>query len=337
MENFSKEAIDRIAQMAGQNHSHEIVTIKHDETDRDITLLLTRDDKGGMVTQDLTGQLAKYDEYPQFIKGTADMGNIDSLIELTKRFKNSNSALFGERIGNNEALRITAVIDYHDRINISVDPDKEPKAEDMKFLAESVRPRHAQHRIKHTFPLSDEIKAWSKVATKPLDLLEFALFLEDNILDVLPLPAFLTSSEKPKEDADIKLKDLIEKLDGTPCGPRKLMELSKGLQINEDTKAKVFINKDTGEQSIGFENEHEDGEGNKLVVPNMFLIAIPIFEGGEAYRIPVRLRYRKKQGTINWLIEPYQLDRYIKHAFTEACQKAADETDLPLYFGTPES
>ncbi|WP_319413901.1 DUF2303 family protein [uncultured Cohaesibacter sp.] len=333
MDTLSKEAIDRIAEMAGQNHPHEIVTIKHAESKRDITLLLTRDQQGGMISQDMTARLERYDAHPLRREGTAKLQTLDSLINHVNRFKNDESVLFAERIGENEVLKITGVIDYHDRVNIQNDKGNPTRAGETP----QVKPQHCKHRATHTFPLSDEIKAWSKVAAQPLDLLEFALFLEDNILDVLPLPTFLTSDEKPKEDADIKLKDLIEKLDGTPCGPRKLMELSKGLQINEDTKAKVFINKDTGEQSIGFENEHEDAEGNKLVVPNMFLIAIPIFEGGEAYRIPVRLRYRKDRGSLAWLIEPYQLDRYIKHAFAEACERAAEETDLPLYFGQPEA
>ena len=333
METLSEDAIQRIAHMAGQNHEHQIVTVKHEETGKELTLLITRSELGGMVLKDLTDQLAKFDINPQFIKGTAVMGNLDSLIALTNRFKNTESALFGERIGNNKELMITAVIDYHDRIHVAGKPGEDPVPPAQDFAV----PQHGQHRIKHTFPLSDEIKAWSTVAGEPLDLLEFALFLEDNILDVLALPTFLTGGGAPIAEADKKLKDLIDKLDGHPCGPQRLMELSKGLQINEDTKAKVFIDKNTGEQSIGFENEHQDANGNKLVVPNMFLVAIPIFEGGDPYRIPVRLRYRKKNGSLSWLIEPYQLDRYIKHAFTEACERASEATGLPLFFGQPQS
>ncbi|WP_244574482.1 DUF2303 family protein [Cohaesibacter sp. ES.047] len=259
------------------------------------------------------------------------MDHLDSLIDYVNRFKNEESALFGERTDNNEILKISAVIDYHDRVNLLDEPD-------VVRAADSVYPQHCQHRVTHRFPLSDEIKAWSVIAANPLELLEFALFLEDNILDVLPLPGFLANKdEKPETESDKRLAELMHKLDGNPCGPQKLMELSKGLQINEDTKAKVIIDRNTGEQAIGFETEHEDAEGNKLSVPNMFLIAIPIFEGGEPYRIPVRLRYRKKGGSLAWLIEPYQLDRYVKHAFAEACEVAAQQTALPLFFGRPES
>jgi hypothetical protein len=156
-------------------------------------------------------------------------------------------------------------------------------------------------------------------------------------MDVLALPSFLTDqAEKPVSEVDIQLKDLMDKLEGNPCGPQKLMQLSKGLQVNEDNKAKTFIDRNTGEHSIGFESENQDAEGNKLVVPNMFLIAIPIFEGGEPYRIPVRLRYSVKGG-LGWKLEPYQLDKYIKHAFAEACQQAANLTGLPLFFGQPEA
>ncbi|WP_319532828.1 DUF2303 family protein [uncultured Cohaesibacter sp.] len=338
MSDLTKEAIDRISQLAGQNRAPQIMTVDHGESGETLTFLLYSNEEGGTNYLELTKDLAAFDETPRVIDTVARMDHLDSLIDYVNRFKNDDSALFGERIGNNETLKISAVIDYHDSINEFALIDPETGNTTLTTPSEKPKPRHCRHRVTHTFPLSDEIRAWGKIAAKPLELLEFALFLEDNILDVLPLPGFLISeAEKPVTDSDKRLAELIHKLDGNPCGPQKLMELSKGLQINEDTKAKVIIDRNTGEQAIGFETEHEDAEGNKLSVPNMFLIAIPIFEGGEPYRIPVRLRYRKKGGSLAWLIEPYQLDRYIKHAFSEACQIAAQQTALPLFFGRPDN
>ncbi|PLW79098.1 DUF2303 family protein [Cohaesibacter celericrescens] len=326
-------AINRISEMSGQFSDPEILTIPHSNGEDKLSFVITRDAQGGMVTKDVTKDLERFDDHPLRREGTAVMGNLDSLIAHVNRFKTPESALFGERVGNNEVLKITGVIDYHDRVN----KPEEDKCPDDLPMHPDANPQHCKHRVTHEFPLSDEIKAWTKVAKNPLDLLSFALFLEDNILDVLPLPDFLSSETEPESNSDKNLKELVYKLDGKPCGYRKLMELSKGIQINEGSKSQTFINKDTGEQQIGFESEHEDAEGNKLEVPNMFLIAIPIFEGGAVYRIPVRLRYRKNRGDLVWLIEPYQLDRYIKDAFTEACADAAGFTGLPLFFGQPET
>ena len=317
-------AIERISEMAGQNDNAYILPVKHKGGENELTFLITRDQKGGMVAQDVTKTLETFDPHPARRRGVATHQTLDSLIAHVNRTKNANSALFGRRC--EDSLGIRAVINYDDAVN---DENGNPVADAL--------PQHGDHIAVHRFPLSDEIKAWSTIAGEPLDLLEFALFLEDNILDVMPLPGFLTGSEKPDSEADIKLKDLVNKLDGNPCGPENLMGLSKGLQINEDTKARAFIDRNTGEQAIGFESEHQDAEGNKLVVPNMFLVAIPVFEGGAPYRIPVRLRYRKKSGALAWLIEPYQIEKYIKHAFTEACERAAEETGLPLFFGEPET
>lgn len=316
---------------------------------KNLTILFHRNDQGGTVTKDLTEDLAKTDRHPYRRTGTAIMQTIDSLIAHVNRFKNPESALFAKKNidqSGKMTLSIQAVLNYHDRLNLtalksqsmgkSADPAAAPEMA-QHDLAAPAMPQHGDHRATHTFPLSDELKAWLKVDGKGLDLLDFAFHLEDNILDVMALPAYLTpSGGDPETPADKRLKELITKLDGNPCGPEKLMALSKGGQINEDSKAKVFIDRNTGAQSIGFETEHQDAEGNELSIPNMFLIAIPIFEGGPLYRIPVRLRYRKKGGSVVWLIEPYQVERYIKDAFAEACERAAEETGLPLFFGDPE-
>ena len=73
-----------------------------------------------------------------------------------------------------------------------------------------------------------------------------------------------------------------------------------------------------------------------MKVPNAFLIAIPVFELGERFVIPVRLRYRLNQGHVRWTLALYRSELVFDTAVRETCAKAAAGTGLPLFYGSPE-
>jgi hypothetical protein len=125
-------------------------------------------------------------------------------------------------------------------------------------------------------------------------------------------------------------------LGGTIAGPSRLLDLSRGLKVNEDTKVATAVNLSTGEGQIQFEASHKDEAGAPLRVPNIFLLGVPVFEGGPCYRLPVRLRYRVSQGTVRWIVQRYRPELTSTDAFTEACQVVRDKTGLPVLLGTPE-
>jgi len=145
--------------------------------------------------------------------------------------------------------------------------------------------------------------------------------------DLLPAPD-LNESEH--------LKRLVALLGGQFAGPEKLMDLSRGLRIHENATTVNVVNTFSGEGEVVFSSEHEDEAGEKLKVPNLFLIGIPIFKNGTNYRIACRLRFRKVSSAIVWTYDLYRADVAFNDAFSEACEQAADETGLPLFYGAPE-
>ena len=62
--------------------------------------------------------------------------------------------------------------------------------------------------------------------------------------------------------------------------------------VSVETSVQQAVTLATGEITINFAEQHKDGAGAPIRIPNLFLIAVPVFEAGDAYRIPVRLRYR---------------------------------------------
>lgn len=250
-----------------------------------------------------------FDDYrarPVRRKGTATLTDLDSLIAHVERFKDADTLIFARDDRN--APTITAVLDYH-RAGADADP------------------RFGEHRAKFAFPLSDEWKAWLAGNKKAMAMRDFAAFLEDRIIDVLD-----DSSDLPEEMARF-----VKAIGGNIASPTKLMEIAVGLKVNEKSAVSETVNLSSGEGEISFVAQHTDGAGKPLKVPNLFLIAIPVFKNGVAYRIAVRLRYRKTEGSLVFWYELWRQDPVFDDAFNEALGRVSKETGLSVLLGSPEA
>lgn len=285
------------------------LVVDRDGVTQDVLLL-----PDGWDTHSIKAVLDEYRENPERRLGTAELQDLDSLIAHVNRFKGVNSALFAFRDPAKPTL--TGVIDYHD-------------------AGYEGTPRWRKHRAHYAFPLSEPWKKWRDMDGKPMSQGDFAAFLEDRIADVIAPPDF-EHARFDGNDPDLKLKTLADQLGTNFATPHKLLELSRGLQVNVESAVKNAQNLATGEIAINWQDVHKDGAGAPIRVPGVFLICIPVFESGVAYRIAVRLRYRARDGKITWLFQMYRPDLSFDDAFKEAGGRAQAETGLPLFVGTPE-
>ncbi|WP_313534365.1 DUF2303 family protein [Sphingomonas sp.] len=252
-----------------------------------------------------------YRAAPRFRHGTAVMLSLDSLIAHVNRFKDTDSVVFA----NDDRVKpsLTAVLDYH-RDGAEADP------------------RFGKHRSIFEFPLSDEWKAWAQANDEKMTMAEFAAFLENRIIDVLYL---IPGEDTLPED----LQRLVDTLGGpeTIATPNKLMELARGLQVNDEAIVQEAVNLSSGEGVVRFQARHTDEHGAPLKVPSLFLIAIPVFRNGPLYRLAARLRYRAAQGRLTFWFELWRTDRTFDHAFSESLERVRVETALPVFVGKPEA
>lgn len=253
-----------------------------------------------------------YRNEPRRRDGIARLTKIESLIEHVNRFKDGDSIIFA--IDDRATPSLTAVLDYH---------------ESVAGASAEARPRFGTHRAVFAFPLSDEWKAWNAANAKAMPMAAFAAFLEDRIVDVIDLI--------PSEDSlPENLMKYINLCGGEVGGSAKLVEISRGLKVHEKGVVEEQVNPATGEVTFNFVSEHVDARGQKLKIPNVFLIGIPVFKHGPLYRIAARLRYRKaSEGLVFWY-ELWRADAAFDDAFAHACERVRVETELPLLFGQPE-
>lgn len=270
--------------------------------------------------------LDEYRERPERREGTAHLTTLQSFVDHVNRFKDGDSAVFADVTGGTP--RLIAVLDYHEQ------NDRSQVGERGAMGVVAGRPRFGRHRAEYRFPISKEWEAWTAAGKKGLTQLEFAEFLEDHLVDVLD-PAAAGPDGKPLVGETAR--KLASLLGITLANPQRLLELSRGLSVHVGAAVKVHPNLSSGETHLSFEEKHSDGKGEPLKIPGGFVIGIPVFRDGESYQLPVRLRYRVQGTNVNWFIALQRADQAYDHAVTRCAGGAKAATELPLFFGTPET
>ncbi len=278
--------------------------------------------------EDVTSRHRDAAEYfkPARRKGTARFADLQSIIAWANRFKGNTSALFANP--DMEAPTLTCIADYH-----------AAGAVDVVTGTGDASARHCHHRAIYDFPLSEEWKAWMGVSGEPLKKDNLGEFIEAQAKDIMdPSPAILKGGVSDKNQPwENRLIETAQKIEGRYGQLTQLLAMSKQFQVYETSNLTVKTNRDSGEQEIQFVNEHKAPDGKPLQIPNLIIIAIPVFMGGAPYRMPVRFRYRKLGGEVRFILSIYNPEKAFEAAFKEAVEAATTETDLPTFMGSPES
>ncbi|MCP1200091.1 DUF2303 family protein [Notoacmeibacter sp. MSK16QG-6] len=317
---FDGDAIERIAELgqAANSLTIEELDLSYVDGDEDLGLptklpIGVRRGSSPMFVG-LKDEVEKWRTRPARRKGQASAGTLSSFCDLINRHiahdwpegtseaaASKSAVVFADSTWT--APSLTAVLNYH-----GVSPDQHG---------------FGDHRIHYAFPLSEEWKAWVAANGEAMTQEDFALFLEDHIQELAsPDEASMAWVERDFQ--------------GTLATPSKLMELSRGLQVNVNSKVKNEQKLQSGEGSIVFEEEHTGRDGEALKIPSMFLLRIAPFFMGEETTVPVRLRYRVRAGSIVWFFQLWRPDKIITEEVRRAMAMVEDWTGLPVYEGMPE-
>lgn len=155
-------------------------------------------------------------------------------------------------------------------------------------------PGHQHHTCQYPMPFTTDWQSWIKYNEESMDQLQFAEFLEDQ-------------------------QDNIVEPQGAD-----LLKMVLNMQARTETNFSSAQRLEDGSIQIAYE------EGNKgsgmFELPPEFKLAIPVFQGGDAYTITARLRTRLRSGNLSIFYKLVRPQKRIETAYEDALK--AIETAL---------
>lgn len=197
------------------------------------------------------------------------------------------------------AVKLQAVYDYH-----------LPSSKASSVGAPG-NARWRKHRATYACPLSRQWKLWIAHNEQPFGQEDFGTFIDDNMVD---LASGVTGEDFP--------------------APASLLQMARNLVVRSKGTFERKLNPTTGEATLITKDEHEP-ESTKIY--RAFLIGIPVFEGGDPYRVEARLRFSLASGRPQFSYSLFQWERHIEDAFGEICDNVRKGVELPVFFGTTEA
>lgn len=291
-----------IAELLEHTKGAEIILLEGKDSET-VQVVARPAENGAIEIESVKTFLDEYRECPERRVGTAKLTSLRSFIDHVNRFKDSGSVVF---VNDSEKPHLLAVLDYH-------------------LIGAGGLPRFCAHKTSYSFPISVEWQEWEKASrSNGMSQQDFGLFLEERGLDIV----------EPETGTPI-VADLVKR--GVSFGtPQTMIELGRGLTVHVNQTCSNEIDSATGECRLTWIDEHQAPKGQSRV-PGAFMVAIPVFHLGTIYRLPVRLNYRLEGEKIRWWLKVVHPELALQNAIEEAVGLVATETELPIFFGSPEA
>ncbi|WP_232629133.1 DUF2303 family protein [Methylobacterium sp. Leaf118] len=169
---------------------------------------------------------------------------------------------------------------------------------------EAGKPDYLDHKASYTMPFSEEWTRWSRVDGVAMPQAKFAEFLEEN------------------------LQDIVE-----PAGA-SVLEVALQLQSKKKVQFDSGVRLQDGSTQLTYREEVEAGTKGNVKIPTEFVIGIPVFFGGDRYKIKAFLRYRIDEGKLAFHIVLHRKQFVLQDAVQTTAKAVGEETGLSPLFGS---
>ena len=251
--------------------------------------------------------------------GIDKVQSLESFVEWVNRHKDKGTVVFCDI--TRTAPKLLAIADYHHATSESMEGD--------------AAARFGKFRALYEFPISSHWKAWSDVNRKIMDQGDFAEFLDDHALDLISPEMVDNGKGEMIASLPTEVAQYLGFHGGRMALPNDVLTLAKGLDVTSNARNVSRVDVQSGEGALVFEDQHVGANGQRVDVPKMFMIGVPLFDrAATAYRVPVRIRYRLAGG-IKWILTMFGDEQIVDKAITDAARSVHTECEVPVFLGTP--
>jgi uncharacterized protein YfdQ (DUF2303 family) len=231
---------------------------------------------------DLTGAIEKAGAAPRRKAGTVQLADLPSFnVYVADQGLTDNVYIYADP----DARTLTAVLNDHVKVDATAG--------------------WRDHRAVFKAELSREFSTWLSHNKKPMEQEEFAIFLEDNIADVVE-----------------------------PSG-ETLLQVALTLQAKTEVNFSSHKRLDNGQIQFAYSETVDARAGTGLIeIPREFTIGLRLFKNGDGYKVRARLKYRLGGGKLKFWYELDRAENAIEDAF-QAYVNHARENGFTVLIGKP--
>jgi len=225
--------------------------------------------------------LKEFADTPARCAGHVNVDDVQSLLDYWEQFSSGSSIIFADY----DKKKIVTVLDYH---------------------ASSFAPGWKDHTCTFSLQQTMEWRRWTGKDKKAMSQVEFATFIEDNLIDI------------------------IEPDSAT------ILEVSRNLVAKKKVEFASAIRLDNGAHVFAY-NEEIKGTTAKgqIEIPEEFIIGISPYRGFDAYKIKARLRYRiHDNGQLLMWFDLLNPEKVEEDVFTTAVGMVREKTNRPVLLGS---
>lgn len=165
--------------------------------------------------------------------------------------------------------------------------------------------RYCEHNATYKCRMTPEWATWTESSGKGKTQVQFAEFIENNVPDIVDPPGGL------------------------------ILEIVRTLEAHKDARFASSIRLSDGQSQFTYE---EDIKGTaakgKLDIPEKFTLGIAPFQGGTAYRLEARLRYRIKEGALVLWFDLTRPQKVLEAAFQDTVELIAEKCNTAILQGS---
>lgn len=167
--------------------------------------------------------------------------------------------------------------------------------------------RFGAHRLHLALRKTKAWEEWTNLDGKLLTQDQFANFLEDH------------------------LPNLVEPDAAT------MLEIAQSIKATTKAEFQSSSRLQSGERKFAYVEDTKASAGAKgdLAIPEVFKIAVPPFEGADAYSMTARFKYRLEHSNLTLGFKLEQPEERAKAAFADVLAAIAEGVDAPILNGTP--
>lgn len=160
----------------------------------------------------------------------------------------------------------------------------------IDYLSKDNEAAHKAHVCEYNAPFSEEWKRWTGIDGKKMPQAEFARFIEENREDIV-----------------------------SPDGAT-MLELAKTLDAKRKVSFKSGMRLDNGDYDLEYKDETTatgGGIDGKIAIPSEIELGVPVFYGGDRYKVKALFRYRIEDGKLVMWVDLHRAKHIRDAAFND--------------------